>query len=55
VFGRPPREGRRINKADKNDAEGRAQIMRTGWHRPVHVKSLCARELSSARAPGWRA
>jgi transposase len=31
-----------INKTDKNDAEGLAQIMRTGWYRPVHVKSLDA-------------
>lgn len=30
----------RINKTDENDAEGLAQIMRTGWYRPVHVKSL---------------
>ena len=27
-----------INKNDQNDAEGLAQIMRTGWYRPVHVK-----------------
>ncbi len=29
-----------MNKTDQNDAEGLAQIMRTGWYRPVHVKSL---------------
>jgi transposase len=29
-----------INKTDKNDAEGLAQIMRTGWYREVGVKSL---------------
>jgi len=29
-----------INKTDKNDAEGIAQIMRTGWYRKVGVKSL---------------
>ena len=29
-----------INKTDPNDAEGLAQIMRTGWYRSVHVKSL---------------
>ena len=28
------------NKTDQNDAEGLAQIMRTGWYRSVHVKSL---------------
>ena len=27
------------NKTDKNDARGLAQILRTGWFRPVHVKS----------------
>ena len=42
-----------INKTDQNDAEGLAQIMRTGWYRPVHVKSLDAhraRALLGARA-----
>jgi transposase len=32
----------RLNKTDENDAEGLAQIMRTGWYRAVHVKSLDA-------------
>jgi len=43
----------RINKTDENDAEGLAQIMRPGWYRPVHVKSLDAhraRALLGARA-----
>jgi Transposase len=31
-----------LNKTDENDAEGLAQIMRTGWYRAVHVKSLDA-------------
>ena len=31
-----------MNKTDQNDAEGLAQIMRTGWYRPVHMKSLDA-------------
>ena len=42
-----------INKTDQNDAEGLAQIMRTGWYRSVHVKSLeshRARALLGARA-----
>jgi transposase len=42
-----------INKTDQNDAEGPAQIMRTGWYRAVHVKSLDAhraRALLGARA-----
>lgn len=28
-----------INKTDRNDARGIAQLMRTGWFRAVHVKS----------------
>ena len=28
-----------INKTDQDDAEGLAQIVRTGWYRAVHVKS----------------
>ena len=28
------------NKTDRNDARGLAQILRTGWFRTVHVKSL---------------
>ena len=28
------------NKTDKNDARGIAQILRTGWYRRVHVKSI---------------
>ena len=40
-------------KTDQNDAEGLAQIMRTGWYRPVRVRSLDAHR---ARAlPGARA
>ncbi len=35
------------NKTDRNDARGIAQIMRTGWYRTVHVKSLACRS--------WRA
>jgi transposase len=42
-----------LNKTDQNDAEGLAQIMRTGWYRSVHVKSFDAhraRALLGARA-----
>jgi transposase len=42
-----------MNKTDQNDAEGLAQIMRTGWYRSVQVKSLDAhrtRALLGARA-----
>ena len=35
------------NKTDRNDARGIAQIMRTGWYRAVHMKSLACRS--------WRA
>jgi transposase len=28
------------NKTDRNDAHGIAQILRSGWYREVHVKSL---------------
>jgi transposase len=41
-----------INKTDQNDAEGLAQIARTGWYRSVHVKSFeshRARALLGAR------
>lgn len=42
-----------LNKTDRNDAEGLAQIMRTGWFRAVHVKSFDshrARALLGARS-----
>src|SRR6195952_2678808 len=42
-----------MNKTDQNDAEGLAHLMRTGWYRPVHVKSFDAhraRALLGARA-----
>ncbi len=31
-------------KSDRNDARGIAQLMRLGWFRPVHCKSLEAQE-----------
>lgn len=34
-----------INKTDRNDARGIAQMMRTGWFREVHVKSVGAQTL----------
>ncbi len=42
-----------LNKTDQNDAEGLAQVVRTGWYRSVHVKSMDAhraRALLGARA-----
>jgi hypothetical protein len=41
-------------KTDRNDARGIAQLMRLGWFRPVHCKSLPAQEvraLLTARKP----
>jgi transposase len=32
-------------KSDRNDARGIAQLMRLGWYRPVHCKSLAAQEV----------
>jgi transposase len=42
-----------IIKTDRKDARGMAHLLRTGWFRPVHVKTLEAREqraMLSARA-----
>jgi transposase len=33
------------NKTDRNDARGIAQMMRTGWFRPVHIKSIASQEM----------
>jgi len=33
-----------IAKTDRNDARGMATLLRTGWFRPVHVKTMEARE-----------
>ena len=32
-------------KSDRNDARGIAQLMRLGWFRPVHCKSIEAQEM----------
>jgi transposase len=43
----------RINKTDRNDAAGLAQVVRTGWYREAHVKSgpsHLARALLASRA-----
>src|SRR4249920_2031379 len=34
-------------KSDRNDAHGIAQLMRLGWFRPVHCKSMSAQETRS--------
>ena len=35
----------RINKTDRNDARGIAQMMRVGLYRPVHIKTLRSQKL----------
>ena len=37
--------GAQINKTDRNDARGIAQMMRAGLYRPVHVKTLRSQKL----------
>src|SRR5262245_65296470 len=32
-------------KTDRNDARGIAQLMRMGWFRPVHAKTIVSREV----------
>ena len=39
------RQARQINKTDRNDARGMAQMMRVGLYRPVHVKTLRSQKL----------
>src|SRR5512132_1271877 len=41
----------RLNKTDANDAEGLAQIVRTGWYRQVQVKSLDSHLIRTLLAP----
>src|SRR5471032_1049125 len=38
-----------INKTDRNDARGIAQMMRVGLYRPVHVKTLRSQKLRTHR------
>ncbi len=49
TFGDAAREGKALSampvKTDRNDARGIAQLMRLGWFRPVHCKSLAAQEV----------
>ncbi|KRB81550.1 IS110 family transposase [Noviherbaspirillum sp. Root189] len=34
-----------LNKTDTNDAHGIAQLTRTGWYRPVEIKSMASHEV----------
>lgn len=38
------------NKTDRNDARGLAQILRRGWYRAVHVKSLASHQVRALLA-----
>jgi transposase len=38
------------NKTDRNDARGIAQLMRLGWFRPVHAKTLLSQEMRALLA-----
>jgi transposase len=37
--------GNKLNKTDRNDARGLAQLVRTGWYREVCIKSAVARQV----------
>src|SRR5450759_5031195 len=43
-----------INKTDRNDARGIAQMMRAGLYRPVHVKTLRSQKLRMLRSQKLR-
>jgi len=40
-----------VNKTDRNDARGMAQMMRVGLYRPVHIKTLRSQKLRIAAYP----
>ena len=42
-----------LNKSDRNDARGLAQIVRTGWYREVVVKSVDSHLPCSPPARSW--
>ena len=44
-----------INKTDRNDARGIAQMMRAGLYRPVHVKTLRSQKTANAADPSQAA
>ncbi len=50
-------QAQQINKSDRNNARGIAQMMRVGLFKPVHVKTLAAQEqrmLLTSRKLVWR-
>ena len=44
-----------INKTDRNDARGIAQMIRAGLYRPVHVKTLRSQKTADAADPSQAA
>lgn len=46
--------GMQMNKTDRNDALGLAQIMRTGWYRQVIVKSTESHQLRALLKARWQ-
>ena len=47
-------KAQQVNKSDRNDARGIAQMMRVGLFKPVHVKTLIAQEQRMLRIPSLR-
>lgn len=43
-----------VNKTDTNDAEGLAQLVRMGWFRPVHVKSMASHLRRTLMQTRWQ-
>ena len=37
-------KAQQVNKSDRNDARGIAQMMRVGLYKPVHVKTLVSQQ-----------
>jgi transposase len=37
-------KAQQVNKSDRNDARGIAQMMRVGLYKPVHVKTLASQQ-----------
>jgi transposase len=41
-------KAQQVNKSDRNDARGIAQMMRVGLYKPVHVKTLASQQSAHA-------
>ena len=48
-------KAQQVNKSDRNDARGIAQMMRVGLFKPVHVKTLVSQEQRMRDQPQARA